>query len=67
MPFALVSKFLLLRLIDELREVRVTIRLLRTGREWDEPKNKKGKEGKYHGVNRDNKSPDISARALGMA
>jgi len=41
--------------------------LLRAGREWDEQRNKEGKEGKYHGVNRDNKGPDISARALGMA
>ena len=57
----------LFRLIDELREVRIVIRLLRAGREWDEQRNKTNEEGKYHGVNRDNKGPDISARALGMA
>jgi hypothetical protein len=67
MPFTLVREFLLVRLGDELSEVRVAFRLLRAGREWDEQRNKKEKEGKYHGVNGDNKGPDISARALGMA
>lgn len=63
MPFTLVREVFLLRLDDQILKIGLMIKLLSMRDDWKEEANYKNEEWHQHGVTKDRKGPDISARA----